>query len=508
MRTRSWDAAVLAVFAALQGWVVLQRGFYALSDDDFARVVIAQQFAHAPSLDPSGTSWLPFPFWLTGGAMWLLFRSLLVARLVAVASNVAAVILVHRAATLLGFPRHHVVLGVFLAVFLPTAGRLGVTFQPEALTAGLVVFAAATTQVDGRARLAGGAALVAATLSRYEAWPVAAAFAALCLLDARRSERTRGAAARDASIAAALAVIGPVAWLLHGVFRHGDALFFVRRVTAYRRALGEQESLLDGLLAYPAAAFRAEPELCLLAVGVVVLWLCGVVRPPRIGRFAVVLGALCVFLVASRLRGGAPTHHPERTLLAVFWGMALVGGDAVARALAALRAQKDRDPATPAGLGTLARPVALTAALAILAAGLLVRRAFPPEGDSSRADERAAGDLARKMTPSSFLVVDTPDYGYFAVIAAFGAPERAAPLARHDPRERTSAANPSSPELVASELRRACVPSSPANAAGTAAAARPCAFVVHETHRHAARLLGAPLAMRGNFSLIRGAAHD
>jgi hypothetical protein len=33
-----------------------------VSDDDYARVVIAQRLSLA--LDPSGTSWLPFPFWL------------------------------------------------------------------------------------------------------------------------------------------------------------------------------------------------------------------------------------------------------------------------------------------------------------------------------------------------------------------------------------------------------------------------------------------------------------
>ena len=33
---------------------------------------IAQQFAHAPRVDPSGTSWLPLPFWLSGASMMVL----------------------------------------------------------------------------------------------------------------------------------------------------------------------------------------------------------------------------------------------------------------------------------------------------------------------------------------------------------------------------------------------------------------------------------------------------
>ena len=44
--------------------------------------------------------------------------------------------------------------------------------------------------------------------------------------------------------------------------------------------------------------------------------------------------------------------------------------------------------------------------------------------------------VARTLMPeTSSVLVDTEDYGYFAVISAFGAPERATPLASHDPRE-------------------------------------------------------------------------
>ena len=60
--------------------LVLALGFDHVSDDDYARVTIAQSFAHAPRLDPSGTSWLPFPFWALGSVMAVFGRSLEVAR--------------------------------------------------------------------------------------------------------------------------------------------------------------------------------------------------------------------------------------------------------------------------------------------------------------------------------------------------------------------------------------------------------------------------------------------
>ena len=46
---------------------MLHLGFSHVSDDDYARVVIAERFAHAPHLDPSATSWLAATaFWMRG----------------------------------------------------------------------------------------------------------------------------------------------------------------------------------------------------------------------------------------------------------------------------------------------------------------------------------------------------------------------------------------------------------------------------------------------------------
>ena len=70
------DALLLVVAKSLAMAWVLHVGFRQVSDDDYARAVIAEQFAHAPALDPSGTSWLPFPFWLHGGLMMIFGRSL------------------------------------------------------------------------------------------------------------------------------------------------------------------------------------------------------------------------------------------------------------------------------------------------------------------------------------------------------------------------------------------------------------------------------------------------
>jgi hypothetical protein len=56
---RAWVAAVAAVVLArlVVSTAVVAAGVRAISDDDFARVTIAQRFAAAPTLDPSGTCW-------------------------------------------------------------------------------------------------------------------------------------------------------------------------------------------------------------------------------------------------------------------------------------------------------------------------------------------------------------------------------------------------------------------------------------------------------------------
>src|SRR5690606_32494031 len=128
-----------------------------------------------------------------------------------------------------------------IATALPWSIRLGVATVPELPTAALTVFAVATIAAR-RHQLLGAVALLAATLSRYEPWPVAAAFAALCVWDAARGrdaspasrddvtrpaasarqvvDRTASNGAPGAAVAskarllgaAALAALGPAAW--------------------------------------------------------------------------------------------------------------------------------------------------------------------------------------------------------------------------------------------------------------------------------------------------------
>lgn len=417
-------AAARALVSAACWW----SGFRAISDDDYSRVVIAQRFAAAPSLDPSGTSWLPLPFWLYGIPMALFGDSLTTARAVALVLGVGSALLVWLAARLMGLSQRAALLGALAAVVLPYGAWLSCATVPEAPTAALILVGVVTLcRAETRLRLAGGVALGAACFCRYEAWAPALTFAVLCAVDAIRQRR------RELWLAAAAAA-GPIAaWLLHGVARHGDALFFVARVRHYRAALGgEERGLLGSALEVPWALLRFEPELLAVLLVVLVVSFRQRLRPfgDAAWRPLCALASLLVFLIAANLSGGAATHHPERSLLPVYWFLALL----------------------TAGLVTeLAKqPRASLAPLFALPLALLLSWLLRPNVQSTfvnRHEEERIGSLLRHLG-AQHVALDTPDFGFFAVQAALGY-GRSWPLSEHDPRQPSPASPASSTELQA-----------------------------------------------------------
>ena len=443
---RAWarDAAWVGLVKGAAAAVVLAWGFSAVSDDDYARVVIAEEWAAAPKLDPSGTSWLPLPFWITGLAMMAFGRSLEVARGVAIGQGVLAALIVFVAARWITEDRRASLAGAIAAAIFPWSARLGVATVPELPAAALALLGAASLvppappgwpalsleragsrslPPPGR-MLIGGAALAGSTLSRYDAWPIAAAFSIAALYLAVRGDPEtpgRGRAALTRILAAALALAGPVAWIVWNHHAHGSALHFLERVAAYRRALGGsgEGGALSALFAYPEAFVRHEPEL----VGVLVLiaFLIAAsprLRPPflaaRLRRYALpaafFFGQIAL-LSAAMVRDGAPTHHPERALLSAMLLLAIAAGDFGSHV--ALLAPRR------------ARPLlALAIAAWLLPAALHYYPWLRLEDFANRKDEVAIGRAARDLVPpGDRVLLEVTDYGYFAVMAAFARPE-------------------------------------------------------------------------------------
>lgn len=411
-------AAKLAVSAA-----ILSLGFTAVSDDDYARLVIAQRFAEAPSLDPSGTSWLPLPFWVYGFAFRLFGTEPSVARGVALLLGALSVVGVWWAARLLGASRGGAVFAGVLSAAFPWSAWLGAAPLPEAPAAGLLVVALATlSQESVRLRAVGALAVAAACFCRYEAWPIAFVVALFAAVDARRKRQRE-------LVAVALVSLGPIVlWLLHGVFRHDDALFFVRRVTAYRQALGGSEPFVTRALGPLRSLVFQAPELMLpLAVGLVRTGLPQSLRRPLIGA-----AALVVFLIVGESGGGGPTHHAARALLPVWYLAAAVLGDVAGRWF--------EPRAAVFGLVAVATVVAL------------VRRAPYPRDFADRRDALAIGARAKALGAPA-LLVDSPDYAHLAVTAAYGHPSHATPFDDRDPRKPRPADAFASPATLTERLR-------------------------------------------------------
>lgn len=432
------DAGLLASIKIIVSAGVLGSGFRALSDDDFARIVIAERFAAAPSLDPSGTSWLPFPFWVNGSVMLVLGRSVETARAVSFALGVASVLAVWQSGRWLGLGRRAAFAGAAIAAVFPYSAWLGVATVPELPTAALALLGIASLSQPGSARLFGALALTAACLSRYEAWPLAAVFALFTLRDAL------GARDRRLAAAAALSITGALGWLAHGILSHGDALFFVQRVSEYRRAIGAGGgSTVAALLRYPAMLLRTEPELAAFALtslgASVVLGRIAALRSEL--RALAAFATLLAFLVVGDLRDGAATHHGERALLALWLWLALLGAHAFAAAWTAARVR----PAL----------IALTGLSLAPTAGLV--RPWYAARDSfiDRSHEVAIGAAARRVAGErGRLLIDTADFGFYAVMSGFGAPERAEPVDDRDPRKPREPSPWLSPESLRALLAR------------------------------------------------------
>ena len=434
------EVASLVGLRLIAALAVLGSGFRAISDDDYARTVIAQRFVAAPKLDPSGTSWLPFPFHAMGGAMALFGRSIEVARGASVALALAGGVAMHLALVVWGVPRRARVLGMAAVAVLPWTLWTTVATVPEAFTAAFVasavLFAALPAdRATTATRLVAAGLACAATLSRYEAWPAALVVAGALAASLRELvlEKTasvaRGArATRGAAFAAVfLALAGIVVWMIWNRVTHGSATHFLFRVARYKKSLaaGQPEgTLLERLLAYPRLLAIHFPE-AIVALVVFAAHLRD--RGPLARARAVSLaaaGAILAFLVVGNINDGAPTHHAERALLAAVFCL-------IPLAVASVAA------AGPRGAWFVAAGV-----LGLVELGHLCARERPGAGAADRAVQVARGHALRGEP--NFRVVPCA-YEHFALIAAYGAPERVEvgtepkPTAGHCPHVKTEA---------------------------------------------------------------------
>jgi hypothetical protein len=414
MLTRTTALHVLSLVAArlLVTGLAWTFGFGAVSDDDFARVTISQAFAAVPRLDPTGTSWLPFPFWVTGAAMAVLGANLAVAKAVAVSLSCASGIVLYAAARFGRVSAGSAWLGALLWTFVPVGVFTGAATVPELPTAALCSAALLLLRRDdAKAAWVAAALVLPATLSRYEAWPVAACVLAGVAVAGVKDGTRAGLASRAGAIA--LACLGPLAWVLWNRHAHGDAFHFHARVSAYWFAWGGTTKGW-GVLG-PLQPLLVDAVLLGVSGAGALYWGRGARRwrawsVPLLASVGVVAA-----LALAQITGGAPTHHPERALLFV-WG---VGWVAVA-------------DLWPEPGSKLWRGVWGGAVVAFMAAQI---HAMAPRYGVNRTDEIRVGTWLRDHAEGTVLLAPK-DHGYFAILAAMGSRGRVTLASSVDPRDR------------------------------------------------------------------------
>lgn len=421
LRARAFDAALIACAHAACVLALWKSGFLHVSDDDFARTVIAQGFAHAAKLDPSGTSWLPVPFYLTGLAMKVCGTTFAVAKATSFLLTTASLVVFYgEARRSFTAPRWSLQLTFLWLATFPWLVFVGGAAVPEGYTA-LWVATAVGSLASPRVRVLPAVLLLLATLCRYEAWSAALAFAILRPLFASKGSRVRAAGI------GALPLAGPLAWMLWNRYSHGEYTHFVTRVTKYRAAF-ESQPLSFRVLQYPRALAEVAPECAILAVITLASFVLLPKERQRSLRGPFLAGLfMLLFLIAGNMKDGAPTHHAVRALLP----LACILGPSVAEACVGIA---ERIAGT-----SLARK---TWIVGLVAGGILVYvallparlRDFPGKGEAEgRAALLAQG---RALQSVARVEVEPCAYEHFALIAGYEHPERVSIL----PRKKTETA--------------------------------------------------------------------
>lgn len=343
-----------------------------------------------------------------------------------------------------------------LAFGTPWAIWLGASTVPESFTASLA--AAGALGLAAAVRLPRSAddarrsklalclfavAILAACLSRYEPWPVAAvvamamAWRAAVRGDVRLDSQATPAfrdSRRDATmrfafgVAAILCILGPVAWMTWNAHVHDGPLHFFRRVSSFKRGIGEgSTNTQSALLLYPRLLLTTRPEVTIPALLLAPLSLRDPAVRARWGLPLLAAMAEVAFLAYGNARDGAPTHHPERALLGTLVILALFVGDVGAPTLQRLTWRGRR-------MGT----AGVVGFAAFWLVSFLRGAEMPGRTPSEDRRKEMEQGLALRARGAREIIVSPCGFEHFALIAAYGSPENV----ETKPRDRQGAEAP------------------------------------------------------------------
>ncbi|APR99541.1 hypothetical protein BCY86_01730 [Pajaroellobacter abortibovis] len=419
------------------GWL-LSLGFSHVSDDDYARIVIAQKWVARPTLDPSGTSWLPFPFWIMGGLMMLADRTLQVARIVSIGIGTIAPLLIYGALRARHFSNSLAFSATCIGMLTPWNAWLGVCPVPEGLTGALL--GTALLLIDRKQNEKWVATcLLIASLSRYEAWPLCLLFAILHIPALFRTPTNQSANQQHTALCILLSLSGPLSWIAWNAYTHTDPFHFLHRVTMYRQLHTSLSPVSENFFLYPQALWQEGSWLLLWgATGIPALAVSSFRKrwiPPLITSLAWLFA-----LSIAEARDQAPTHHPIRPLIPLFWVLAAFGADGLQSGLQILPRFSSRG---------MLRTVSISTAILLYGlASLKEWQSYPGATPSEDREHQIQHGYALRGRQKGAPLLITPCFHeHFALLAAYGAPEEAVvnpPSYQHPP----SGAHEACPQVI------------------------------------------------------------
>lgn len=325
------------------GVALWRPGWSALSEDDFDRVALAQQWAAQAFLLTPDMVWLPLQAWVHGLAFWLTGRAfvddpmLLVALVNSAAALAAAAFAGLTAQHLFGSARGAVV-AFAVVLFSPYAiftSLSGLSEPLYYLAVALAVWGIVTWRVRGRrwALAAGSLGVAASAGLRYEGWLLAASWMVIIAFTvADADDFSLGALLRSWSrhkteLALATApMLVPVLVLAIYAARRGTVVgFLALQAQGFAAGIGQEafRGEIDRWLYYPVSLLRSAPIL-MPVLAVLAVWC---LRTTPAARLVVSLIGLqfvvfCVLSVSSGAMGG----FRERFMFAFAVGLSpLVG---------------------------------------------------------------------------------------------------------------------------------------------------------------------------------------
>lgn len=333
---------VMARFAI--GLALWRSGWSALSEDDFHRVALAQEWASRPFLlNSPDMVWLPLQAWVHGLAFWLAGRPfvddpMLLVALVNSGAALAAAAFAGRAAHHLFGSARGAVLAFAVVLFSPYAiftSLSGLSEPLYYLAVALAVWGIVAWWVRGRtwALAVGSLGIAASAALRYEGWILAASWVVIIAFTVADADGSSlGALLRswrrhkaELALAAAPMLI-PVLRLAIYAAHHGTVLgFLALQAQGFTVGIGQGafRGEIDRWLYYPVSLVRSAPVL-MPALAILAVW-CLRTTPatrPLVSLIGLQFVVFCVLSVSSGAMGG----FRERFMFAFAVGLSpLVG---------------------------------------------------------------------------------------------------------------------------------------------------------------------------------------